>query len=268
MLGAARDALALLVRAHVAARDPDADAEQVAHVVPAEELPRICEGDRAPPLGWERTLAVVGAESPIVLDRLGREDAEAIAGAAIRTARWLKARLETRSVTHLRALRRGRLAAIFVLLVYVVYLFVAPKNLARNKPVTQSSALPGAPPSSVLVDGESDGAIGPAVPGADYVHTNHEAAPWVRIDLLASHAITEVRVYNRNDTNFDDGLPFTLELSEDGDHFEAVATRETHFGTTRFDRPWVIKLPGKPARFVRVRATHYLALSEVEVFGR
>jgi hypothetical protein len=264
----ARDGVGHLVRAVVATRAPNIDDEAVRKLEPGSELRHITEQDDRPPNGVTDVISVLSSTDPLWADSLDRAEAQSIADALARTATWLRTRIEVRSETNIRFLRYGRVAALAVVALYVAFRAASLPNLALGKPVTQSSALPGAPPSKVLVDGSSWGMVGPGSADADYVHTTHEAEPWVKIDLLAAHTIQRVVVYNRNDTNFDDGLPFTLELSMDGDVFESAAQRTTHFGSTWFDRPWRVKLGGRRARFVRIRSKDYLALSEVEVFGR
>jgi hypothetical protein len=173
-----------------------------------------------------------------------------------------------RSEAYLRATAWGRIAALALALTLVLHRLLAAPDLALHKTVTQSSTWPGAPPPSVLVDGNTTGAHGPGTPGADYLHTNKETSPWALIDLGQVRTVREVVVYNRNDTNFDDALPIDVELSADGLKFTPVARRTEHFGTSLFDPPWRARFDAQHARYVRLRGHDYLALSEVEVFGR
>jgi hypothetical protein len=87
------------------------------------------------------------------------------------------------------------------------------------------------------------------------------------VDLQASRGIKDIVIYNRGDGWFDEGLPFVLELSENGKDFTEVARRSETFSQ---DHPWTYTAPtGLHARYVRVRAPHvgYVALSEIEVHG-
>ena len=72
---------------------------------------------------------------------------------------------------------------------------------------------------------------------------------------------------NRVDGWFDDCLPLVVELSRDGVKWEEIGQREDHFGT---DPPWIVNAGGRMATQVRLRVARksYLALSEVEVFGK
>ena len=129
--------------------------------------------------------------------------------------------------------------------------------MALHKPVTTSGVHPHATsPPSGLTDGETAGAYG--------VHTQVGPLPWVTVDLLAAHVIDRIKIYNRNDGWFDDGLPLTVQLSANGVDFVDVATRTTSFVK------WTIDVPRQKARYVRVRSASgkYVALSELrEVFG-
>ncbi|MDP9001383.1 MAG: hypothetical protein M3O46_14875, partial [Myxococcota bacterium] len=64
-----------------------------------------------------------------------------------------------------------------------------------------------------------------------------------------------------------DCLPLVVELSTDGKTYAELARRDDHFDS---DPPWIVEAGGRRARYVRVRVARksYLALSEVEVFGR
>ena len=114
-------------------------------------------------------------------------------------------------------------------------------------------------PPSGFTDGIKSGAYG--------VETTVSAAPWVQVDLEGLYAVGTVKIYNRGDTAFDAGLPMTLQLSENGRDFVDVDTRATSFSQAK---PWVTKTQNRVCRYVRVCATpgHYIALAEIEVFGR
>jgi hypothetical protein len=102
--------------------------------------------------------------------------------------------------------------------------------------------------------------------GSYGVHTNSGEDPWVQVDLGAVYAVDTVKVYNRGDGWFDDGLPMMLRLSENGRDFVDVAARTTHFTQAV---PWTIETGHRPARYIRVRGARgrYVTLSELEAFG-
>jgi hypothetical protein len=83
------------------------------------------------------------------------------------------------------------------------------------------------------------------------------------VDLLASYKIDKVKIYNRADGWFDDGLPLSLEFSEDGATFTEVNKRTEGF-TSR--APWTFEAKGAKTRYVRVRSPKYVALTEIEVY--
>jgi hypothetical protein len=76
-----------------------------------------------------------------------------------------------------------------------------------------------------------------------------------------------VNVFGRGDGYYDQSIPLSLEASDDGDTYRAVAQRDTPFSA---DDPWLIKPIDLVARFIRLRTLRrsYLVLGEVEVYGR
>ena len=266
---ALRDAVLLLVQAYLAS-NATADVDRSAPLL--EQLRRISSADPSAPDDAELALDAWNAADPIWIDRLPFEEKRKLAQALRRVAVFLRSRSTARSRARIRALRWWRLGMLcvtaFALSYWGISHLLKRENLALHQQVSMSSVWPGSAPPDALVDGHTSGARGPGVPDPNLVHTGSEDAPWVMIDLGGVRTLDEVRVYNRADHRFNDGLPYVLELSEDGVTFEAVARREKHFGSTRFDPPWKIRLQKRRARFVRIRCEHYVVLSEVEVFGR
>lgn len=86
------------------------------------------------------------------------------------------------------------------------------------------------------------------------------------VDLQSTQKIGRIKVFNRGDGHYDDGLPFALELSDNGKEFTEVDQRKTSFSRWK---PWTYDAQGKQARFVRIRKVGrgYVALSELEVYG-
>jgi hypothetical protein len=113
-------------------------------------------------------------------------------------------------------------------------------------------------------EGLTDGVI----TGPPYgVHTAAASPPWVQVDLGDVYKVSKVKVYNRGDGWFNDGLPMTLQTSLDGTWFVDIETRRAPFSQKS---PWVANAHREKARYIRLRgpATKYLALSELEVFAR
>jgi hypothetical protein len=208
-----------------------------------------------------RVRGALSARDPLYFDRLSPQDVARTRAALERAAAMLAGRVEARSLINVRATRIGRLAALVVIGVYSIGAAAAaawlPRNVARDKPVHLSSSRRG--DGKELVDGEIA-----TVPG---VYTNVEESPSATIDLGDVFAIDQIRVYNRIDHAFDDSLPLDVELSTDGLKFKPLARRDDHFSA---DPPWIVTVHHEPARFVRVRVLKrgYLALSEVEVYGK
>jgi hypothetical protein len=134
-----------------------------------------------------------------------------------------------------------------------------PQDIALGKPVHPSSQKQAPPDGQTITDGSTGTSVG--------VHTNVEDNPNVVIDLEAPYWLSTLKVYNRMDGWFDDCLPLVAEVSLDGKTYDEIARRDTHFGTSP---PWIIDAGGRPGRYVRLRVARksYLALSEVEAFGK
>ena len=196
------------------------------------------------------------------LDSLDQDALTALRGALDAAVTQHRRGVEVRSLTHIRAARVGRVAGLAVLIVWLLVSLAtrlfSPPNLARGKPVSASSRYPGTPDGTGLVDGDTGGTYA--------IHTNREAEAWVMVDLQGSHPIATVKVYNRGDGWFDEGLPLAVEFSDDGVTWQQVAVRTEHFDQSP---PWRVDAAGRSARFVRLRVsgTGIVALGELEVFG-
>jgi hypothetical protein len=208
-------------------------------------------------------LDAVRASDPRAVERLTPSEALLAGQTASAVVRSLAALVEPRSVSDIRFVRRARVASLglaaLALVVWLVAGLLGRTNLALHKPVATSGVHPaGTSPPAGLTDGITSGGYG--------VHTAVAALPWVSVDLLGVHVVDEVKVYNRGDGWYNDGLPMTVQLSEDGTNFVDVATRTATFGQ---QTPWTIEMPRQRARYVRVRggSGKYVALSELEVFG-
>ena len=120
-----------------------------------------------------------------------------------------------------------------------------------------SAPFPGSPPPAGLTDG--------VIEGAPYgTSTQLGDAPWVEVDLGRVYHLDKIKIYNRGDGFGDDGLPMTLQVSENGVAYLEVETRSTTFEQTSPCK--VAKGRGRAARYVRVRGARgkYVALSELE----
>lgn len=102
-------------------------------------------------------------------------------------------------------------------------------------------------------------------------HTQKEVNPWWQVDLGASTALKELRIYNRCDEQFENRASrIKVLLSEDG---EAFTVAYSHDGTVFLGHPdktpLVVPLDGVTARFVKLQVpgTSYFHLDEVEVLA-
>ena len=200
----------------------------------------------------------------LLFDHLDGKSATVAGQSAQEIVRKLGQLVEPRTVSEIRFDRGLRVAGLSLvvcaLCVWSVVSFFGRTNIALHMPVTASGVHPAAKsPPGGLTDGVTTGTYG--------IHTSVSDDPWVQVDLQSVFLIDKVKVYNRGDGWFDDGLPMTLQFSEDGNKFVDVETRTTNFGQLI---PWTAKGRGKKARYVRVRAGKgkYVTLNEVEVFGR
>jgi hypothetical protein len=175
---------------------------------------------------------------------------------------WLARSIEWRTpeeIRRARALRVGALALIGgIAAALAITSWRHDRNVALGKEVTCSPLAFGSQPVGA-VDGNKDGMFG--------FHTNGTDAGWLQIDLGRLYAISSISVYGRGDCCFDQNLPLTLAVSEDGLAFSDVETRETPFSEAS---PWVVRLPRTTARYVKVhrQSVGFLVLSEVEVRAR
>jgi hypothetical protein len=230
---------------------------------PFPALPPDPARPRAEPSDDARVRAAIASREPLYFDGLSSEDVERARWALDRAASMLRRSVESRTLVAVRGTRWGRLAAIAVLLLWGAVAFakakLLPKNIAYGKPVHPSSLVQNPPSGAELVDGETGASFG--------VQTREEDNPNVVIDLEGIYWVDTIKVHNRVEGWFDDCLPLVVELSRDGNKWDEIARRDTHFDA---NPPWVIPVGGRGGRFVRLRvARHsYLALSEVEVYGK
>lgn len=233
------------------------------------ELRRTCE-ELAVPAGTCSAAARLLVDDPLALSGLASADLVRSALALEHVARALRAHLDGRTASRIVRSRRLRVALLAALALYGVFALglavFGRKNIARGKPVLMSSVDGASAPPQMLVDGVRSADTKPGSPKPDVVYTRHEAHPWALVDLGREYNIREVRLYNRDDGGFDDGLPYIVEFSFDGHTFWEVGRCETHFGSWWIDPPCRVPCDRRTTRFVRVSATGYLALSEIEVF--
>jgi hypothetical protein len=258
-----RGAVTHYLYAAACARDSGADLDSLDLAGAIPSLPPDPARPRAEPTDDARVRAALSSRDSLYFDGLSAEDAERTRWALDRAATLVRRGVEARSLTNVRGARWGRLAALLLLVGYATFAItratIVPKDIALGKPVHPSSRKHNPPDGHELVDGEIGTSFG--------IHTNTEDSPNVVIDLQARYWIDSVKVYNRVDGWYDDSLPLVVELSQDGTQWDEIGRREEHFDA---NPPWVVNGRGKPAQFVRVRVARksYLALSEVEVYGK
>jgi hypothetical protein len=264
-----RDAAVPLIIALATAFDAAATPEGLADPAAAwAAVPALARAGAIPPLpaAVEEARRLLTAPGLLAFDELPAETQRAQHATVKAALQWIAERVESRTLDELRTSRRfrvgfgvaGTLAVLLLVVTWASRGLTQQTNVALHKKVTVSQRNPGstAPAdNSGLVNGDVESTYG--------IHTAGPA-PWVMVDLGAVYAVTDVVVHNRADGWFDEGLPLTLELSEDGAHFVAVDHRSSRFSA---DKPWIFQAWGQPARFVRISSNNYVALTEVEVHG-
>ncbi|CAN5758898.1 hypothetical protein BH09MYX1_BH09MYX1_31370 [soil metagenome] len=172
--------------------------------------------------------------------------------------RFLERTVEARSAQKLRVMRVLRIAGAIVGFLFLlragIHRLFAPADVALHKVVLPSSRYPGTPDPQGLTDGDLR-ALG--------VHTNVEPNPSILIDLGGSYKVRTVRIHNRTDCCFDEGLPLIVEVGEASDPAPFVTQKSEHFDT------WDIDVGGKESSTVKLRLPRngYIALAELEVFA-
>jgi hypothetical protein len=140
------------------------------------------------------------------------------------------------------------------------------ENVARGKPSRQSSTTlfrSSKPGGAGATSGLKTGGVG--------FQTRFEWAPWWIVDLLQIHNVTEVVVYNREDSAADRAASLSVCSAIDpaGPWVEIRRCYET-FGGYLTDSPLRITLASPiPARYIRLHLNtqNTLHLDEVEVYG-
>jgi hypothetical protein len=144
-------------------------------------------------------------------------------------------------------------------------------DLAQGQFATQSSTLPGTPPASAAVDGNTDGAFF----DGSVTATSFEANPWWEVDLGSPLAISSIAVWNRTDccgSRLDDYWVFVSNTPFLNTDTPAILQfRPGTFAShqTTVPSPSATIALGVQGRYVRIQLNNpnYLSLAEVQVFG-
>ncbi len=182
----------------------------------------------------------------------------------------------TREIQLFRLLAWLALAAVLALVALAIF---GSRNLALGKTVTASSvcgSTPEAPRGAQRLARVVDGVTAEGrISRAEWMHgtyamcTEAQIHPWVTVDLAVIRTIDEVVVYNRSDCCWGtDDLPVAVQISQDNQHFETVATRTDPFTDYL---PWRVSVGPKQGRYVRLfnsgDGSKNIVLNEIEVYG-
>jgi hypothetical protein len=143
-------------------------------------------------------------------------------------------------------------------------------NIALGKPATQSSISPWS--KGKTPEEDAAGVVSGAFSGAANCHTDEEDGPWWQVDLLDTHAIRQIQIFNRVDTELfrrRAGM-FALETSLDGANWTILHQTETplSFGGTDGQPLIWSSQTAQAARFVRFRllTRTLLHIEAVEIY--
>ncbi len=208
--------------------------------------------------------AALAAADVVAFERWKAEDLTNVREALEQVVAALRARIDLRTDASFRRMGIARIAIVGLLVLYGVVSLgetvFSGTNIARGMVVTASSRHPGTPDPSGLVDGVVGGTYGA------HTQVGGPQPAWVVVDLRKPRKIRRIVVFNRGDQNLDQCLPYVVSVSDDGQTYREIATRATHFGSGDFlSSPWKIETK-ETARYVRVEAHDYVALSELQVY--
>jgi hypothetical protein len=263
-----RDAARLFIVAAVTAHDVAADPRALLADTdsPWEALAGLARraAIAAPPPEVEAARKILdAAHEPLVFDESAPEQLLAQWTTIRRAVAWLRALVEPRTLRRIRVERTLRIAipgaVVVAALAFVVWNLGAPPNLALHRPVSISARYPGS-----LAPADNSGLVNGRIESAYGIHTKLGGG-WVMVDLQEIYQLSKIKIFNRADGWFDAVLPLRLELSEDSLKWKEVGRRTTTFTAST---PWVFEAQGARARFVRLTSDNYVALTEIEIFGK
>ncbi len=145
------------------------------------------------------------------------------------------------------------------------------QDALRTSVQGRPQAAPHAPAANVTTRQDALGGVDGVKDGKWGFHTLSEPNPWWQVDLGEKLALDRVALWNRCDQGAGSrNSHIVLWLSDDG---KAWAEAYQHNGTVFYgqtdNKPLLVKLDGRAARFVRLglKGAGYFHLDEVEVFA-
>lgn len=260
---AARAVLAGHAVAEVESLEPKAVWQSLRQLVTDGALAHVPASDFDPGGPLDQAAQLAESSDALELDDVAPITARDRLDAVDRALTLLLRDVEPRSVKQLARARVLRIAGLVLSVLALVgggvAWALAPRNVARGKPVLAHSYWPGSPSADALVNGERESPWGSAASGVPDV--------WFRVDLQSPYRIDRVVVHNRKDQYAHTSTPLAVELSDDGENFTEVARFE---GAAEEGQRWAYEGDGRTARYVRVKRIggRGLALTEIEVFGQ
>ncbi len=120
-------------------------------------------------------------------------------------------------------------------------------DLGFGKPISQSSVFSANFAPERLIPGNE--------PGSAFFHTVEEEHPWLLIDLGATHAVGEIRVWNREGARYllERAIPLEIAHSTDGETWIAHHVQDQLFRGRRANRPLSLRCdPPLRLRYLRL----------------
>jgi hypothetical protein len=137
-------------------------------------------------------------------------------------------------------------------------------NIALNKPAQQSSTSRWSKPN------DAQGAVNGIKTGRFGFHTDKESNPWWQVDLETLYVLSEVRVYNRIDTDRERANTLLISVSPDNYNWQQIYLNQPNNIFGGIDgKPLIVPINSTITRFLRVELNqeNYLHLDQVEIFG-
>lgn len=135
-------------------------------------------------------------------------------------------------------------------------------NLALNRPAKQSSR------SAWSRSDDAHGAVDGVKSGSYGFHTANERNPWWQVDLGDVKQIAEIRIFNRIDCCPERARTIQVLLSNDGKSWTRVFANGGRVFGNSVDKPLIVTLKGRSARYVRLQLAekNWFHLNEVEIY--
>lgn len=125
--------------------------------------------------------------------------------------------------------------------------------------------------NSVTTSQDAAGGCDGVINGKYGFHTDLQERPWWQVDLGRTVTASRIVIYNRADGASERALRLQVLVSDDGSGWTEVYQHDGSMFLGGPDgKPLVVRVSGKPCRFVRIQLPdrNHLHLEEIEVYGQ